>query len=151
MATLAERNPCNDRLEQQGREPLLDVRVTAEYHIAVAHRAARDWAARLGARRTLALEFATAVSELAANLVFHATAGGHIELVALRHEGRRGIEVCAHDEGPGIADLDAALCDGFSTNGGLGCGLPGARRLTDELTIASTPGRGTRVVARVWW
>jgi serine/threonine-protein kinase RsbT len=151
MATLGEQNLCDDRLQQRGREPLLDVRVTAEHHIAVAHRAARDWAARLGARRTLAVEFATAVSELAANLVFHATAGGRIELVALRHDARRGIEVCAHDDGPGIADLDAALRDGFSTNGGLGCGLPGARRLTNEFTIASMPGRGTRVVARVWW
>jgi serine/threonine-protein kinase RsbT len=95
-------------------------------------------------------ELATAVTELANNLVFHATRGGRISLTPLLEGKRRGIEIIAEDDGPGIADVELAMTDGFSTNAGLGSGLPGSRRLMDELSVVSTFGKGTRVVARRW-
>ncbi|MCP5127379.1 MAG: hypothetical protein H6973_17550 [Gammaproteobacteria bacterium] len=61
-----------------------------------------------------------------------------------------GIEVIAQDEGPSITDLKQALSDGFTTSGGLGCGLPGAKRLMDEMEIQSEPGCGTRILAHKW-
>jgi len=63
---------------------------------------------------------------------------------------RRGVELVAQDEGPGIADIPLALSEGYSTGGGLGCGLPGVQRLMDDFEINSTPGLGTRIVARKW-
>jgi serine/threonine-protein kinase RsbT len=65
-------------------------------------------------------------------------------------DGRRGIRVIARDEGPGIADLERALQDGYTTGGGLGLGLPGARRLVDDFSIESAPGRGTTVTLVKW-
>lgn len=126
------------------------MRVSDAHHIASASWAARELAARLGARRSLAFQFATAVSELAANLVFHTDRGGTIAIAPIGDALRKGIEVAAEDEGPGIADLDLAMTDGFTTSGGLGCGLPGVKRLMDEFEIESAAGKGTRVVARVW-
>ena len=92
---------------------------------------------------------ATAVSELARNIVKYAGTG---EIWVRRIEGERGrgIEVEAVDEGPGIEDPEAALRDHVSTGGTLGLGLPGVRRLMDEFTLESVPGQGTRVTARKW-
>jgi serine/threonine-protein kinase RsbT len=90
------------------------------------------------------------VSELASNLFFHARGGRTITLIGVRRNGAVGIEVIAQDEGPGIDDVEAAMLDGFTTNGGLGGGLPGVERLMDEFEIESAPGTGTRVVARKW-
>jgi serine/threonine-protein kinase RsbT len=92
----------------------------------------------------------TAVSELAHNLHFHTHLGGTISLAALDEGGRIGVEVVSEDQGPGIPDIDLAMQDGFSTNRGLGGGLPGVRRLMDEFSIRSEVGVGTRVVARLW-
>lgn len=92
----------------------------------------------------------TSVAELANNLFLHATRGGAISVVLVQHDGRRGIEVVAEDQGPGIADVPQAMQDGFSTIGGLGSGLPSVARLMDECKIASAPGVGTRIVARKW-
>jgi serine/threonine-protein kinase RsbT len=123
--------------------------IIEEVDIAEARRAALLMATDLGLKRTAAYYVATAVSELASNMLHHA-GGGEIRLSVILHQGRTGIEVIAQDGGPGIADMKLALCDGFSTSGGLGCGLPGARRLMDELEIDSEVGRGTRIVARKW-
>jgi len=92
---------------------------------------------------------ATAVSELARNLVAYAT-DGRIVLRPVQNGTRRGLVVVAEDRGPGIADLPMAMRDGFSTAGGLGLGLPGVQRLMDEFEIESEVGRGTRVTARKW-
>ena len=100
--------------------------------------------------RTAAFYVATSVSELANNLFFHAAGGGTITLSAVRRDGQRGIEVIAEDDGPGIPEVELAMQDGFSTNGGLGGGLPGAKRLMDEFEITSTVAGGTRIVARKW-
>jgi serine/threonine-protein kinase RsbT len=94
---------------------------------------------------------ATAISEVARNIVNYADTGT-VELIALSTAGRRGIQVVAHDDGPGIADLAMAMRDGYSSSGSLGLGLPGCRRLMDELEIDSGTGNGsgTTVVMRKW-
>lgn len=130
-------------------EPVL-LKVVQEYHIGQAQLSARLLAEELGMDRPGVFHLATAVSELANNLVFHAAGGGTITLTPIRREERRGIEVVAEDEGPGIARLEMAMRNGFSTSGGLGGGLPGVKRLMDEFEITSTVGVGTRVVARRW-
>ena len=89
-----------------------------------------------------------AVSELAANLARYAK-GGELLLTPLERPGLVGIEVVSRDQGPGISDVERAMRDGFSTGGGLGSGLPAARRLMDEFEITSQPN-GTLVMARKW-
>jgi serine/threonine-protein kinase RsbT len=92
---------------------------------------------------------ATAVSELARNILKYAGTGE----VCLRHvegPGRRGVEIEATDHGPGIADCEAAMRDHYSSGGTLGLGLPGVRRMMDDFLLRSTPATGTRVRARKW-
>src|SRR3977135_3117941 len=84
---------------------------------------------------------ATAISELARNIVSYARKG-QVTLTGIQGSNRVGIQVVASDHGPGILDIRQALRDGFSTSGSLGLGLPGVRRLMDEFAINSTPGRG---------
>jgi serine/threonine-protein kinase RsbT len=91
---------------------------------------------------------ATAISELARNIVTYAKKG-EIRLKVI-NGSRRGIQVIAHDEGPGIADVEQALRDGFSTSGSLGMGLPGVRRLVDEFHIVSEQNHGTTVTVSKW-
>jgi serine/threonine-protein kinase RsbT len=91
----------------------------------------------------------TAASELARNTLIHG--GGGYASIEQVHNGRRaGIRVTFVDEGPGIADLDLALTDGYTTGGGLGLGLSGSRRLCDEFVIDTAAGRGTRVTVIKW-
>ena len=92
---------------------------------------------------------AVAISEIARNIVRYAQRG-EIALRAVNHGNRTGITVVARDDGPGIVDLPLALQDGYSTSGGLGLGLPGARRLMDEFEIQSAKGQGTIVTMRKW-
>jgi serine/threonine-protein kinase RsbT len=91
----------------------------------------------------------TVVSELARNILKYAEKG---RLIFVRYEGpiRRGVEIIAEDRGPGIADVEKALEDHYSSSGTLGLGLPGVRRMVDEFEIASTRGQGTRVTIRKW-
>jgi anti-sigma regulatory factor (Ser/Thr protein kinase) len=92
---------------------------------------------------------ATAVSELARNILKYAGTG-EIEITKIEREGRAGVEVKARDQGPGIADIQTALQDHFSTSGTLGLGLPGIKRMMDEFEIESESGRGTQVTCRKW-
>jgi serine/threonine-protein kinase RsbT len=92
---------------------------------------------------------ATAVTEVARNIVVHAGAG-EVLLDVVEERGRRGILVVARDPAPGIASVEDAMKDGWSTSRGLGLGLPSARRLMDEFTIASALGEGTTVTMRKW-
>lgn len=92
----------------------------------------------------------TSVSELAGNLFFHATDGGIITIDLIQSDSAIGLEVIAEDQGPGITNIELAMTDGFSTNGGLGGGLPGVRRLMDQFQINSSPDQGTRIIARKW-
>ena len=92
---------------------------------------------------------ATAVSELARNILKYA-GRGTVHLSAVAGDGRIGVEVIAEDRGPGIIDVDRAMRDSYSSGGTLGLGLPGVERMMDEFEITSTPGAGTRVKARKW-
>jgi serine/threonine-protein kinase RsbT len=91
----------------------------------------------------------TAASELARNTLVYG-GGGRVEVQTVVHGRRQGIRIVFVDEGPGIADLDQALTDGYTTGGGLGLGLSGARRLMDEFAIATTVGEGTTITAVKW-
>lgn len=96
-------------------------------------------------------KFITAGSELARNIVVHAAGGrGEVRVEQLDSVGRQGVSATFIDDGPGIEDLDSALKDGFSTAGSMGLGLPGARRLVDEMDITSSVGSGTTVVIVKW-
>lgn len=125
-------------------------RVTEEYHIARAQRAARAMAETIGFRTPMTSCVVTSVSELAANLFLHTARGGTIVLESTERNGQTGIEIVAEDCGPGIPDVEMAMREGFSTGGGMGCGLSGIKRMMDEMEIESTVGGGTRVVARKW-
>lgn len=92
---------------------------------------------------------ATAISEVARNIIEYARSG-EILIRVVHDGGRRGLMVQATDEGPGIADVEQAMLDGYSTGKGLGIGLPGAKRLMDDFEVHSSPGRGTTVVMRKW-
>jgi serine/threonine-protein kinase RsbT len=91
----------------------------------------------------------TAASELARNTLVYG-GGGSAEVGVLHGARRRGIRIVFADDGPGIADLDLALTDGYTTGGGLGLGLSGARRLVDEFDIDTAAGQGTRVTVTKW-
>jgi len=92
---------------------------------------------------------ATAVSELVRNILKYAGTG-EIRLRLVKKMGGRGIEIEAVDQGPGIADCEAAMRDHYSSGGTLGLGLPGVKRMMDEFSLESTPGEGTRVTACKW-
>jgi serine/threonine-protein kinase RsbT len=98
-----------------------------------------------------ATKLITAGSELARNILNYATGGrGRVGVERVYERGRRGVRVTFADDGPGIADIDAAMTDGFSTKGSMGLGLPGSRRLVDHLTLTSAAGSGTTVVIVKW-
>jgi serine/threonine-protein kinase RsbT len=112
--------------------------------------AVRQFCLSHGHTTLLAAHVATAASELANNLWMHTHHGGKIGLQALRDACRSGVELRASDTGPGIADVALAMREGYSTGGGMGCGLPGVQRLMDEFELRSTLGAGTAVRARKW-
>ena len=91
----------------------------------------------------------TAASELARNTLTHG-GGGHAELCQVVNGRKAGVRVEFVDHGPGIVDVDLALVDGYTTGGGLGLGLSGARRLVDEFEIETAVGEGTRVTVVKW-
>lgn len=103
-----------------------------------------------GASDLQAAEVATAASELANNLWMHTPQGGEVRLEQRSGDSRMGVELLVQDQGPGIADLALAMSEGYSSGGGLGCGLPGAQRLMDRFEIRSTPGEGTVIRAVKW-
>jgi anti-sigma regulatory factor (Ser/Thr protein kinase) len=108
----------------------------------------RTAAIRLGFSQTDATLIATAISEIARNIVVHA-GRGEIRIAPLHEDDRKGVLVIAEDRGPGMAELDGDI-EGPSARGGMGLGLPGARRLMDEFELASDPNRGTTVTMRKW-
>ncbi|OLC66990.1 MAG: ATP-binding protein [Candidatus Rokubacteria bacterium 13_1_40CM_2_68_8] len=125
------------------------VPVECETDIVVARQKGRELAAASGFGRTEQTLIATAISEVARNIVVHAQRG-EIVLCAIESKGRRGLKIVARDQGPGIADPELAMRDGYSTTNSLGVGLPGARRLMDEFELESKPGQGTTVTMRKW-
>jgi serine/threonine-protein kinase RsbT len=128
------------------------VRVHGEDDIVSSRQRAREAARALGFGAVDQSRIATAVSELARNIVRYATnSQGEVVVRETSHPDRgSGIEIVVADEGPGIADVDLALRDGYTSGAGMGMGLPGTRRLMDEMEIDSAPGRGTVVTIRKW-
>jgi serine/threonine-protein kinase RsbT len=124
----------------------LCVPIREEVDVVVARRQVRELAARLGLPEAATGALAIAVSEVARNIVVHAGSGA-LYAGLQRRAGHRGLLVLARDRGGGIADLELAMRDGYSgRGGGLGLGLPSARRLVDELELWSAPGEGTTVL-----
>ena len=125
------------------------VPIVSDADIVVARRCGRELASGHGFSSTDLLLITTAISELARNIVLYAR-NGVIVLRGIQDHGKPGIMVTAEDQGPGIADVDQAVRDGFSTSGNLGLGLPGVRRLMDEMQIRSEVGKGTTVTVCKW-
>jgi len=107
-------------------------------------------AAAIGFRLIDQTRLATVASELARNVIKYAKRGRMIAQPTRKPDGRDGLRLIFEDSGPGIADIEAAMRDGFSTGRGLGKGLPGSKRLVDEFKIESDLGRGTRVTVVRW-
>lgn len=129
------------------RTETLDIRSSQD--VVQVRQAVRRWSVELGFSLVDQTKIVTAASELARNVVDYA-GGGRVRLEALNDAPRRGLRLVFEDEGPGIVDIQQALKDGFSTGGGLGLGLGGARRLSSEFDIESRVGQGTRVTITRW-
>lgn len=125
------------------------VPIREEPDVAVARVRARELALAQGFPDAAREALATAVTEVARNIVVHA-GEGDVLLEVVEERGRRGIVVVASDANPGIADVEDAMTDGWSSSRGLGLGLPSARRLMDEFAIASALGAGTTVTMTKW-
>src|ERR1700755_545175 len=121
-------------------EEVIDVKNSAD--IGAARKAGHQLAFDLGFSLTDVTMIATAISEVARNITSYA-GHGVVRVHVADREGRKALVIRAEDEGPGIADIERAMEDGYSTGRGLGLGLPGARRLMDRMFVESTLGRGT--------
>src|SRR6185503_19528112 len=121
---------------------------TSEDVVGVRH-VVREWAVAAGFSLVEQTKIVTAASELARNTVLYG-GGGTVRLEALNDGPKRGLRLTFEDQGPGIADVEQALKDGYTSGNGLGLGLGGARRLVNEFEIHSRPGEGTRVAVTRW-
>ena len=127
----------------------MTVPIQSDVDIVAVRQKGRAIATQLGFSTGDSTLIATAISELARNIISYAKKG-EILLRTVENKEKRGIEVVAQDDGPGILNIRMAMQDGFSTSGSLGMGLPGVRRLMDEFEIESQVGQGTRVSIKKW-
>ncbi|MGZ8899388.1 MAG: ATP-binding protein [Limisphaerales bacterium] len=125
------------------------VAVTDETHIVVARQCAGRAAKRMGMGILDQTKIATATSELARNIVRYAKTG-EVLIEEITDEIRSGLQITFRDNGPGIADIDKAMKDGFTTGGGMGFGLSGSKRLVNEFEILSQVGVGTTIIIKKW-
>lgn len=123
--------------------------IRAAADVVQARQLVRAWAVEAGFNLVDQTKIVTAASELARNTVVHG-GGGTMQVEAVSSGGRRGLRLVFEDKGPGIEDIDKAMRDGFTTGGGLGLGLSGAKRLSNEFEIWSRVGEGTRVTITRW-
>ena len=123
--------------------------VRSSEDVVLVRQAVRAWSVELGFSLVDQTKVVTAASELARNTVTYG-GGGAVTLESLADGGRRGLRLSFEDEGPGIKDIEQAMKDGFTTGSGLGLGLSGAKRLSNEFSIISTVGQGTRVTITRW-
>jgi serine/threonine-protein kinase RsbT len=128
------------------------IAIESDADVVTARQRARALAIGLDMPSTDQTLLATAISEIARNITTYAVCGrGEVLIDIVRDaRGRKGVRVIARDAGPGIDDLERALADGYTTGGGLGLGLPGARRLVDEFDIDTGAGKGTTVTLIKW-
>src|SRR5579871_3423274 len=131
-------NPAGQVIPINADSDIIEARMVA--------RALSEYAGFSGADLVM---IATAVSEVARNILDYARPG-EVVLSVIQNSTRRGFQVVARDRGPGISDINQAMQDGYSTSRGLGLGLPGSRRMVDEFLIESTVGRGTTITMRKW-
>ncbi len=123
--------------------------LTTGEQVVLARQAVRRLALELGFSLVDQTKVVTAASELGRNTVQHG--GGGLITIAVLHDGRRsGLRLTFSDQGPGIPDIERAMKDGYTTGGGLGLGLSGARRLSHDFSIQSVPGEGTTVAITRW-
>jgi len=127
----------------------LSLAIAADVDVVQARLHGRDLAAGAGFSTGDQTVIAAAISEIARNILMYAKRG-EITLRVVPNGERHGVEVIARDQGPGIRDIARAMQDGYSTSGGLGLGLPGARRLMDEFEVTSVVGQGTTVTMKKW-
>lgn len=127
----------------------LVVPIRADADVLLARQRARELAKALKFSASELTLIATAISEVARNIVTYAKQG-EVALQLVTQGRRRGIRVVARDQGPGIADISRAMQDGFSTSSSLGLGLPGSKRLMDDFDIVSELGKGTRITMTKW-
>jgi serine/threonine-protein kinase RsbT len=129
------------------KDETLEVRTGAD--VVRVRQVVRSWAAELGFSLVDQTKLVTGASELGRNTLEHGR-GGQVRIEMLNDGDRRGLRMTFEDQGPGIANLDLALSDGYSTGSGLGLGLGGTRRLMSEFRIHSEVGKGTRVQVARW-
>jgi serine/threonine-protein kinase RsbT len=127
----------------------LRIPVTADVDVVNARQKGRELAAQAGFSSGDQTVIAAAISEIARNILNYAKRG-EVVLSVVTNGDRQGVIVVARDQGPGIPDVQRALEDGYSTSGGLGLGLPGARRLMDDFDVTSSVGKGTTVTMKKW-
>lgn len=125
------------------------VAITSSSDIVRVRQVVRNWSVSLGFTLVEQTKMVTAASELARNALEHG-GGGQVRLEVLQNELRQGLKLTFVDQGPGIADVQQALRDGFTTGTGMGLGLSGAKRLVNEFQIDSAPGSGTKVMITRW-
>ena len=125
----------------------LPIRTSSD--VVVARQKVREWALELKFTIVDQTKIVTAASELARNTLDHGH-GGKVTLEVLDDSPRKGLKLLFEDDGPGIADLTAALRDGFTTGGGMGLGLGGSKRLVNDFSLESEVGKGTKVTVVRW-
>ena len=130
-------------------EPSVTVPIVSDHDVVRARKAVRALAVAAGLSLVDQTKVVTAASELARNTLIYG-GGGTAVLQQVANDRRKGVRVTFSDDGPGIANVDLALTDGYTTGAGLGLGLSGARRLVDDFSIESRPGAGTSVVIVKW-
>jgi serine/threonine-protein kinase RsbT len=127
----------------------LCISIDHEMDIVSARQKARELATAVGFTSTDQTLIALAISEIARNIISYARCG-KVTLRRVEDGGRRGMLIVARDDGPGIADIELAMRDGYSTGRSLGVGLPGAKRVMDDFELVSSPGQGTTVTMKKW-
>ena len=145
----ARLSAVSDRVKKYPDSDETRVAIGSDVDIVKARQEGRRVAGTVGFSLTDSVLVATAISELARNIVRYARKG-EIAIRPIANSSHTGIEVIARDEGPGIKDVELVLQVGYSTSHGLGLGLPGVRRLMDELEVRSTLGHGTTVITKKW-
>jgi serine/threonine-protein kinase RsbT len=132
---------------QASKREVMFVRTATD--IVQARQAVRKWSIQAGLGLVDQTKIVTAASELARNTVEYG-GGGTMTIELVEDKGRRGVKLILEDKGPGIADVNLALTDGYTTGSGMGLGLSGSRRLVNDFDLWSKPGEGTRVTVTRW-